>query len=113
MEIYSMSKKQIDQAQFFKLLELKCMTQSAVSEVIDLSERQIRRKQKNYKINGAASLIHKGKGKPSNRRTSDEIVEKILELMKTKYAGFGPTLAAEKLLSEEKIKIDHDVLRKI
>jgi len=52
---------------------------------------------KAYRDEGAAGLISKKRGKPRNRRYSDGFRDYVLEIIRTNYHDFGPTLAAEKL----------------
>ncbi|MHB1287158.1 MAG: hypothetical protein ACYCYP_11505, partial [Leptospirales bacterium] len=40
---------------------------------------------------------HQGRGKPSNRKKPAEVRASVLEAYRSVYAGFGPTLATEKL----------------
>ena len=55
--------------------------------------------------------MHKQRGQISNRSTDQALKEKILERYQERYSGFGPTLAAEKLV-EDGFKIDHETLRR-
>lgn len=87
------------------------ITQRDASEVLILSDRQIRRLVKRVKIEGEKGLIHRSRGRPSNRRISQKIKEKVLKLYRTQYEGFGPTLAAEKLGERDSIAINDETLR--
>lgn len=89
----------------------KVITQKEASETIDLSERQIRRKVKRIREEGDKGIIHRSRGRPSNRTTPDKIRNKVLTLFKDKYPDFGPTLASEKLFERDKIKVNDETLR--
>src|SRR6516165_7391244 len=52
---------------------------------------------KTYRIAGAAGLISKRRGCPSNRRKPEALRTKALALIRERYWDFGPILAAEKL----------------
>jgi hypothetical protein len=41
------------------------------------------------------------------------VKKKVLNLLKTKYKGFGPTLAHEKLVEREKLKLSDESVRKL
>jgi hypothetical protein len=56
-------------------------------------------------------LIHKGRGQSSNHRLSPGIRAYALELVSTKYADFGPTLATEVLLAKHDIQVGRETLR--
>lgn len=113
MERYSMSKREIDQVWVMKLLIEGKMTQQKAAEICQLSVRQVRRKFKRYLKEEEVGLIHKSRGKPSNRRIKPLVVQEILMHIKAQYYDFGPTLAAEKLLERHNIAIDHETLRRI
>jgi hypothetical protein len=57
--------------------------------------------------------VSKRRGKASNNQFSTEVKEKVLDLLKVKYAGFGPTLACEKLVEVEGLKISDESVRQI
>jgi hypothetical protein len=52
---------------------------------------------RDLKANGAASLLSKRRGKPSNHRLPAEVRTLAVTIVRERYADFGPTLAAEKL----------------
>ncbi len=87
------------------------ITQKSASEVLGISERQLRRVLKSYRSEGAKGLIHKGRGKRSNRETPSKTKKETLGLYKKKYNGFGPTLASEKLLELDGLSISRETLR--
>jgi len=89
----------------------KVVTQKEAAEAVDLSERQIRRKVKRVREEDDKGIIHKSRGRLSNRAKPDKIKQKALTLFKTKYPDFGPTLASEKLFERDKIKINDETLR--
>lgn len=82
------------------------------AQVLGMSYRQCQRQWARYKEVGAAGLVHRGRGRPSNRRTSADLREAILARYDERYPDFGPTLAAEKLL-EDGMVIDHETLRRL
>ncbi|MCK4463588.1 MAG: ISNCY family transposase [Candidatus Omnitrophica bacterium] len=89
----------------------KVITQKEAAETADLSERQIRRKIKRIREEDDKGIIHRSRGRCSNRAKPDKKKNKILMLFKTKYPDFGPTLASEKLFERDKIKINDETLR--
>lgn len=89
----------------------KVITQKDASETINLSERQVRRKVKRIREEGDKGIIHRARGRVSNRTTPDRIKSKVLTLFKDKYPDFGPTLASEKLFERDKIKVNDETLR--
>lgn len=89
----------------------KEMTQVEAAEILDLSDRQIRRIVKQVREEGDPGIAHKLRGKKSNRAIAVEIKGKVLKLYTEKYHDFGPLLASEKITELDKINIKDDVLR--
>ena len=76
-----------------------------------VSYRQCLRRLSRFKAEGDVGLLHRGRGR-SNRRIDAEKKRAILEVYEKRYSGFGPTLAAEKLLEREKLKVGAETLRR-
>ena len=89
----------------------KVITQKDASEIIGISLRQAQRMVARVRREGDKGIIHKSRGRPSNRSIRDAIRRKALTLFKTTYHDFGPTLASEKLFERDKIKINDETLR--
>jgi transposase len=77
--------------------------------LMKVSLRQARRIWKRFKQDGATGLLHKLRGRLSNRRLSQDVRERIVKRHQERYADFGPTLACEKL-EEEGLKLSPDTL---
>jgi len=110
MERLTMSSREIKRLELMRQLSDKTLTQAQVSEILGISERQVRRLQRRYEASGAAGLISGHRGKPSNRRYDQTIKQAIMALVKQRYSDFGPTLAAEYLL-EEGFEVSKETLR--
>jgi transposase len=87
------------------------VTQKASASMLGLSERQVRRLVKVVREQGDKGVIHKLRGHPSNRRFPEEVRRRVLSLYQERYPDFGPTLATEKLLECDGIKISDETLR--
>jgi transposase len=88
------------------------INQKTVAVMLGVSERQVRRLVKAVKDRGDKGIIHGSRGRSSNHRFSDRIKEKVISLYKRRYPDFGPTLATEKLLEIEGIRLSDETLRK-
>ncbi|MEK9132554.1 MAG: ISNCY family transposase [Patescibacteria group bacterium] len=113
MELITMSDREIDRLAVITKLLNKQLTAPEAAEQLNLSVRQVKRIKKRVKKQGAKGLIHRSRGGASNRSFKQAMVDKIIDLLITVYVGFGPTLAAEKLLARDKIKISDETLRAI
>lgn len=80
------------------------------AEICGLSYRQTRRLYKRYRVGGDRSLVHRGRGRPSNRALPAEFKATVLARYQERYPDFGPTLAAEKLALDGHL-VDHETLR--
>jgi transposase len=89
----------------------KRITQKTAAELIGLSSRQLRRMLKRIREEGDDGIIHRSRGKASNRRFSPKVKDKVLNLYRKQYSDFGPTLASEKLLEVHEIKLSDETLR--
>ena len=70
-------------------------TELSAAAVLGLSTRQTRRLVRAYRDGGGGALINKARGQPSNNQLIVGVREYVVELVRTRYADFGPTLAAE------------------
>lgn len=93
-----------------KVLE-KGLKQVEAAEILSLSWRQIGRMVKRVKKEGQRGIVHRSRGRPSNRKIADQLKEKVIELYRKSYKGFGPTLACEKLLERDGVRISDETLR--
>jgi transposase len=88
------------------------ITQHTAATMLGLSERQVRRLVKVVREEGDSGIIHASRGRPSNRRISEEVRGRVLSLYQGRYPDFGPTLATEKLFECDGIKISDETLRR-
>jgi hypothetical protein len=66
---------------------------------------------KAYRLRGADGLISKKRGLPSNRRTPYDVRAAAMAIVRSRYADFGPTLAAEKLRELHDICLGRETVR--
>lgn len=113
MTLITMSAKEIDRFAVITNLVDGKINGTEAAEQLQVSTRQIRRLKGRFDKHDPTSIAHQGRGKESNRKLKQIIVDKIVALLITVYVGFGPTLAAEKLFERDKIKISNEALRTI
>jgi transposase len=78
---------------------------------LEVTYRQLRRIWKRFKDEGDPGLIHRGRGRPSNRSKPSSLRQRAIQRYRERYEGFGPTLACEKL-AQEGVVLDHETLRR-
>jgi len=92
-----MSQPELTRLEVIQRVKRKTLKQRQAAELLSLSVRQVKRLCKAYNGSGAAGLISKRRGQPSNNRVSEQTLNKARQLLRTRYPDFGPTLATEKL----------------
>ena len=80
---------------------------------LGLQRSQVYRLLERLRDDGAAGLVSRKRGWPSNRRFSDAFREQVLGIVRERYADFGPTLAAEYLAERHGITLSHETLRQL
>jgi transposase len=111
-DIIIMSRKEFRRVPVIHSVINKHITQNEAANILGLSRRQIIRLVKKVKQKGDIALTHNSRGRPSNRAESAKTKNKILNLCRTAYQGFGPTFASEKLFEIDKLHIHPDTLRR-
>jgi len=86
-------------------------SQKEAARLLRLTTRQVRRLVRRIQEHGDQGLIHRLRGRPSNRRLVGELRPKVLAEYRRLYQGFGPTFACEKL-AEQGLHVSHDTLRR-
>ena len=86
------------------------LTIKEAAERIGLSYRQCRRSYKRFHEEGDVGLVHRRRGRRSNRAKPQAFKEAVLLQYRERYAGFGPVLTMEKL-AEEGYEVARETLR--
>ena len=87
------------------------LDQASAAARLGISVRQIKRLKRRMLDEGTEGLLSRKRGKPSNRRTPADVLEKAMTLIGAHYADFGPTLACEKLEEIHEIKLSVETVR--
>lgn len=106
-----MSTAELERLSVIQKIVDKSLTQILAAKQLGLTDRQIRRLVKEYKLHGAEGLVSKQRGQISNHKYSDEKIDVIKSLVETHYYDFGPTFAAEKLDEKHGLKVSKETLR--
>ena len=87
------------------------ITQGEAATTAGMSGRQIRRIIKRIQEEGDRGIVHKSRGRASNRKKAPKLKDRVIALYRKKYMGFGPTLTDEKLLETKGIQLSDETLR--
>lgn len=112
-DILRMSKRNLDRYDIIRRLLRQEINGTAAARLLSLSIRQVRRLKAGVREHGAKALVHALTGMISNHRIPETERARIVQLLKRKYAGFGPTFAAEKLREIHGIRHDPETVRRI
>jgi hypothetical protein len=107
-----MSRKERRRLEAFSRVKTGGLTLVAAGEMLGLSYRQTKRAWSRYKEQGDAGLVHRLRGRASNRRALDETTQAALSLYREQYGDYGPTLAAECLAKDDGIAVAVTTLRR-
>ncbi len=110
-DIFKLSMKEINRIPVIYSVINKQITQQEAANILGLCRQQVGRLTSKLKKEGDIALIHKSRGRPSHRAADPDTKNKILELCNTRYQGFNPTFAAEKIFEIEKLYVHHETLR--
>lgn len=112
-----MSARELTRVEVLSRVKAGTLSLGSAATLLDVSYRQAKRLARRYRAEGAKGLKHRSAGGPSNHARPAVERERVLALVREKYSGavdvrFGPTLAAEHLASEDKVRVHHDTLRR-
>ncbi len=107
------SPKELRRLEAMQSLAAGSLTQAQAGITLQTSERQVRRLYRRFRERGARGVLSAHRGKRSPNRRCDELREKALELIRTRYPDFGPTFAAEKLREEHHLEISTESVRQL
>ena len=109
--LVSMSDKELKRLSVLQEICDQRITQSQATQLLHISERQIRRLLQKYKAQGPVAWAHAGRGQISNSKLPEELRLKCLNIVSDQLHGFGPTLAHEKLTTVHGFDLSVETLR--
>jgi transposase len=112
-----MSARELTRVEVLARVKAGTLSVKSAAVVLHVGYRQAKRLVRRYRAQGATGLRHGSAGRRSNHARPGAERDRILTLIRAKYSGsvdvrFGPTLAAEHLLSEDGLTVHHDTLRR-
>lgn len=107
-----MSTKELRRLHVVQQVVERKLTQAHAAQLLGLSDRQLRRLVTRVRLEGARGLVHRSRGRPSNRAIAPRRKARILRRYEARYHDFGPTLAAEKLAERDGMTLSEETLRR-
>lgn len=111
-DIILMSQRDLKKLRVISKVMEDRIRQVEAANMLELSTRQIRRIERRIQKEGEKGILHRSRGKRSNRAYPEGLKEEVTRIYRDKYWDFGPLLASEKLFDIDKIKISDETLRK-
>jgi winged helix-turn helix protein len=111
MTVIQMSGQELTRLRIMIDLADNRITIEAAAALMGLGRRQVFRLRRAFSADGAPALISGKRGRPSNRRHGETFRRTVLALVRQHYPDFGPTFAAEKLASCQRLHLGVETLR--
>lgn len=111
MTVITMSRKELARLQTLIELADGRISVGDAGQLMGLGRRQTYRLLDAFRADGPQALASKRRGKPSNRAHGAYFRKTVLDIVRDKYADFGPTLAAEKLAEQHGLPVGVETLR--
>jgi len=110
-ERIELNAKERDRLKVLQQVEEGQLKQIEAAQRLRLTDRQVRRLQVRLRQEGDRGIVHRLRGRRSNRKIPEERRARVLrQLRQACYAGFGPTLAAEHL-ARQGMRVSRETLR--
>ena len=93
-----------------KVLE-KQLTQVEAAALVGICLRQFQRIIRRVRGEGDQGICHRARGRKPNNQLPETVKARIIELCRGRYHEFGPTLASEKLMEKNRLKVSAETLR--
>ena len=87
------------------------LTQGEAAGQLRISDREVRRLLVRIEMEGDRGVVHRLRGKASNRRLPESLRSRVSKLVKANYRDFGPTLACEYLAKDHAVTVSKETLR--
>ena len=107
-----LSMAEADRAVVIGQVAEKRLRQREAADRLGLSVRQVKRLLARYRERGPAGLVSGHRGKVSNNALAAAVRRAAMELVRERYADFGPTFACEKLVEVHGHRLSVETLRK-
>jgi hypothetical protein len=111
METILMSRRERHRLEVFSRVRRGEITLVKASELLALSYRQTKRCFGRYRKEGDKGLVHRLRGRSSNRQADSRQKRRVLSLYEKKYADYGPTLAVECMDEDDGVTVPVETLR--
>lgn len=111
-QIITMTKQELERLSIINSLIKGTINGQEARKQLRLSLRQVQRLKAEVIKKGPSGIIHRSRGRSSNRKFTKAFKNKVKYLLKTKYHYFTPIMATEHLFTDCGIKISKETVRR-
>jgi transposase len=112
-DIVNLSQEELDRAAILQECIAGRLKNGKAAKQLGLSVRQVKRLKRIVQNEGAKGLASKQRGRPSHHQLPEQTEAQARELLQTRYADFGPTLAHEKLVEVQHLSLSRETVRQL
>jgi transposase len=112
-ERIALSLKERDRLKVLHEVEQGHLKQREAAVQLGMSERGLRKLLKRFREKRDGAVVHGLRGRGSNRGLQEAVARQAIAAVRESYADFGPTLAAEYLEKDFRIRVSRETLRKL
>lgn len=109
--LITMSQKELNRLKTVQQIRDNQLRVVEAAALLGLSRSQVHRMLQAFDRLGATGLVSGKRGRPSNRRYGEDFRNDVLDIVRTYYRDFGPTLACEKLIERHQLSVSKETLR--
>ncbi len=112
-ETFRLSQKELQRVAVISSCIKGDLACARAAELLAITPRHVHRLKVRYRQGSAAALAHASRGRPSPRRLPEQVRARILDLARTRYAGFNDHHLCEKLREVEGLSLGRETLRRL
>jgi transposase len=107
----TMSKKERERLAVLNRFRAQEITDEDAASILGISQRQFYRVKKRFDAEGDQGLVHKLRGRDSNRGHALSLKQQVIAIYRERYSDYGPTLFSEMLSQHHQITLAVETLR--
>lgn len=109
----TLSQKQLQRLRVIEKAVDGRLSVSEAAHLLGRSERQVQRLKRRFQPDSTDWLIHGNTGRPKPWALPPEVRHQIVELARTRYAGFNDSHFHQKLVAEEGVSVSRESVRRL
>lgn len=112
-DIVRLSDQELQAAEILRHCLASDLTNRQAADLLHRSVRQVQRLKRRFQRQGVKALASKKRGRRSNNQLAPATRGRAQELLHSRYADFGPTLAHEKLCETHGLTLSRETVRQL